>query len=93
MKNIMSRIVVVALLGSANFALAQSTAGGLPRTPLMVPQPPAVAPYNPPSINSLSDQVIQSNESFQLNRGLGNNPTDRDAYVRDHHGFNSNENE
>jgi hypothetical protein len=85
MKNIISRIAVAfALLGSTNFALAQSTAGGLPRTPLMEPQPPAVAPYNPPPINSPSDQVIQSNQSFQTNRGLGNNPTGRDAYVRSH---------
>jgi hypothetical protein len=25
---------------------------------------------------------MQFNQSFPLNRGLGNNPTDRDAYVR-----------
>ena len=85
MKNIMSRIaVVLVLLGNANLALAQSNAGGLPRTPLLVPQPPAVAPYNPPSINSFSDQVIQFDQSFQTNKGLGNNPTGRDAYVRSH---------
>jgi hypothetical protein len=85
MKNIMSRIAVsLVLLSIANLALAQSTAGGLPQTPLMVPQAPAVTPYNPPAINSLSDQVIQSDQSFQMNRGLGNNPTGRDAYVRSH---------
>jgi hypothetical protein len=65
--------------GSANFVPPVS--GGLPRTPLLV-QPPAVAPYNPPPINNPSERVMQSNQSFPLNRGLGNNPTDRDAYVR-----------
>jgi hypothetical protein len=79
MKNGISIIAVAfTLLGTANAALAQ----GLPRTPLLEPAPPAVTPYNPPAINSLSDRVIQSDQSFQLDRGLGNNPTGRDAYVR-----------
>ena len=69
--------------GSATFIPPVSSMQGLPRTPSLV-QPPAVAPYNPPPINSPSDRVMQSNQSFQLNRGLGNNPTDRDAYVRYH---------
>ena len=82
MKNRMSIIAVaVSLLGTANAALAAGIAGGLPRTPLLGP-PLAVTPYNPPHINSPSDRVIQSDQSFQLNRGLGNSPTDRDAYVR-----------
>jgi hypothetical protein len=67
--------------GSANFV--PSSVGGLPRTPLLV-QPPAVAPYNPPPINNPSERVMQSNQSFPLNRGLGNNPNDRDSYVRYH---------
>jgi hypothetical protein len=66
--------------GSANFVPPVSS-GGLPRTPLLV-NPSAVAPYNPPPINNPSERVMQSNQSFPMNRGLGNNPTDRDAYVR-----------
>lgn len=69
--------------GSANFVPQVSSMGGLPRTPLLV-QPSAVAPYNPPPINNPSERVMQFNQSFPLNRGLGNNPTDRDAYVRYH---------
>jgi hypothetical protein len=53
----------------------------LARTPSLGP-PLAVTPYNPPAINSPSDRVIQSNQSFPLNGGLGNNPSNRDAYIR-----------
>src|SRR5271165_1117465 len=66
--------------GSGNFISPVYSVGMLPRTPLLGP-PLAVAPYNPPSINSPSDRIMQSDQSFQLNRGLGNNPTGRDAYV------------
>jgi hypothetical protein len=38
--------------------------------------------YIPPPINNPSAQINQLNHSFPLNRGLGNNPTDRDAYIR-----------
>jgi hypothetical protein len=48
---------------------------------LALPQQPA-APYIPLPINNLSAQINQLNQSFPLNRGLGNNPTDRDAYIR-----------
>ncbi len=48
---------------------------------LALPQQPA-APYIPPPINNPSAQINQLNQSFPLNRGLGNNPTDRDAYIR-----------
>ncbi len=46
--------------------------------------PPPVTPYNPPPINNPSARINQYNQSFPLNGGLGNNPTDRDAYVRYH---------
>jgi hypothetical protein len=65
--------------GSAS--LVPAGPSGLPRTPLLGP-PLAVTPYNPPAINSLSDRVIQSNQTFPLNGGLGNNPSNRDAYIR-----------
>jgi hypothetical protein len=70
--------------GSATFIPPVASGGGLPRTPSLAVQPPAVAPYNPPPINNPSERVMQYNQSFPLNRGLGNNPTDRDAYVRYH---------
>ena len=38
--------------------------------------------YIPPPIHNPSAQINQLNHSFPLNRGLGNNPTDRDAYIR-----------
>jgi len=44
--------------------------------------PPAVTPYNPPPVNNPSERINQLNQSFQFNRGLGNNPTDRDSYIR-----------
>lgn len=54
---------------------------GLPRTEAIVtPQPPSV--YVPPPVNSFSDRVTNCNHSFPLNAGIGNNPTDRSAYVR-----------
>jgi hypothetical protein len=68
--------------GSATFIPPISSGGGLPRTPSLAVQPPAVAPYNPPPINNPSERINQLNQSFQFNRGLGNNPTDRDAYIR-----------
>jgi hypothetical protein len=48
---------------------------------LALPQPSA-GPYIPPPINNPSAQINQLNHSFPLNGGLGNNPTDRDAYIR-----------
>ena len=53
----------------------------LPRTPLLG-QPQTVAPYNPPPISNPSERITQFNHSFPLNGGLGNNPTNRDAYIR-----------
>jgi hypothetical protein len=38
--------------------------------------------YIPPPINNPSAQINQLNQSFPLNRGLGNNPTDRDSFIR-----------
>ena len=54
----------------------------LQRTPsLSLPQPSA-GPYIPPPVNNPSAQINQLNHSFPLNGGLGNNPTNRDAYIR-----------
>ena len=62
-------------------SLVPGGSSSLPRTPSLGP-PLAVTPYNPPPINSPSDRVIQSNQSFPFNGGLGNNPSNRDAYIR-----------
>ena len=56
-----------------------SPLGGPPSPTLLRPQ---VAPYQPPAINSFSNRVINCNQSFTFNAGVGNNPTNRDAYVR-----------
>lgn len=50
--------------------------------PLLALPQPSAAPYIPPPINNPSAQINQLNQSFPLDRGLGNNPTDRDAYIR-----------
>jgi hypothetical protein len=44
--------------------------------------PAHIGPLQPPPINSVSDRVTQCLHSFPLNAGLGNNPTNRDFYVR-----------
>lgn len=67
--------------GSASFVPPASSTAPLPRTPLLT-QSPAAAPYNPPPISNPSERITQFNQSFPLNKGLGNNPTDRDGYVR-----------
>ena len=38
--------------------------------------------YIPPPVSNPSAQINQLNQSFPLNGGLGNNPTNRDAYIR-----------
>jgi hypothetical protein len=47
-----------------------------------LPLQPALPVYKPPSINSVGDRVTNCLHSFPLNAGLGNNPTNRDLYVR-----------
>ena len=40
----------------------------------------AVQPYNPPPITTFGDRVNSAIQSYPLNKGLGNNPTDADVY-------------
>jgi hypothetical protein len=63
---------------------------GLVRLP-PIPSPnigrAAVAPvtpgvYKPPPINSFGDRVTGCVHSYPLNAGIGNNPTDRQSYIR-----------
>jgi hypothetical protein len=52
-----------------------------PTPSLTLSQPPA-GPYIPPPVANPSERINQLNHSFPLNRGLGNNPADRDSYIR-----------
>jgi hypothetical protein len=54
----------------------------LQRTPSLTPLQPSAGPYIPPPVNNPSERINQLNQSFPLNGGLGNNPTDRDSYIR-----------
>ena len=42
----------------------------------------AVQPYNPPQITTYGDRVNNAIHSYPLNKGLGNNPTDMQTYIR-----------
>jgi len=52
------------------------------RTPSLGLPQPSTGVYIPPPISNPSGQINQLNHSFPLNGGLGNNPTNRDAYIR-----------
>ena len=41
-----------------------------------------VQPYIPPKINTFSDRVTNCIHSYPLNAGIGNNPRDQQAYIR-----------
>ena len=43
---------------------------------------PVPEPYRPPPINSFGDRVTNCIHSYPLNAGVGNNPTDRQMYIR-----------
>jgi hypothetical protein len=44
--------------------------------------PPVVQPYNPPPITTFSDRVNNAIQSYPLQRGIGNNPTNMQSYIR-----------
>ena len=54
----------------------------LPRTEPVMVAPASPGVYRPPPINSFSDRVTNCIHSFPLNAGIGNNPTDRQSYIR-----------
>jgi hypothetical protein len=66
--------------------MARGSSGYVELTPLprtgLISAAPAVRPYIPPPIANPSERIQELNHSFPLNRGLGLNPTDRDAYIR-----------
>lgn len=65
---------------------ARGSSGSYAPAPLSPPTLPlsqqTAAPYIPPPVSNPSAQINQLNHSLPLNGGLGNNPTDRDAYIR-----------
>ena len=52
------------------------------RAPSLTLSQPSSGPYIPPPVANPSERINQLNQSFPLNGGLGNNPTDRDSYIR-----------
>jgi len=54
----------------------------LPRSEPARVAPPTVDVYRPPPINSFGDRVRNCIHSYPLNAGIGNNPTDQSAYIR-----------
>lgn len=54
----------------------------LPRSEPARVAPPTVDVYRPPPINTYSDRVRNCIHSYPLNAGIGNNPTDQNAYIR-----------
>jgi len=51
-------------------------------TPSLTLTQPSSGPYIPPPVDNPSARINELNHSFPLNRGLGNNPSDRDSYIR-----------
>jgi hypothetical protein len=43
---------------------------------------PSTGVYITPAVSNPSAQIHDLNQGFQFNRGLGNNPTDRDSFIR-----------
>jgi hypothetical protein len=54
----------------------------LQRAPSLTLSQPSMGPYIPPPVSNPSERINQLNQSFPFNGGLGNNPTNRDAYIR-----------
>jgi hypothetical protein len=43
---------------------------------------PSTGVYIPPPVDNPSARINQLNQSFPFNAGIGNNPSDRDSYIR-----------
>jgi hypothetical protein len=52
------------------------------RAPSLTLPQTSTGPYIPPPVRNPSAEINQLNQSFPFNAGLGNNPTNRDAYIR-----------
>jgi hypothetical protein len=64
----------------------RGSSGPYVATPLRAPSltltQPATTPYIPPPVANPSERINQLNQSFPFNAGIGNNPADRDSYIR-----------
>jgi hypothetical protein len=54
----------------------------LPRTEPVVVAPASPGVHRPPPVNSFGDRVTNCIHSFPLARGLGNNPNEQQAFIR-----------
>jgi hypothetical protein len=80
----------IGCLMALSSALAQSVApqppGVLPPVPAPGPSGPVQVapsgPITPPKLDTFGDRVNRALQSYPLDAGVGNNPTDRDSYVR-----------
>ena len=43
---------------------------------------PVVQPYNPPPIQTFGDRVTNAIHDYSLQKGIGNNPTDMQSFIR-----------
>jgi hypothetical protein len=43
---------------------------------------PVAQPYNPPPITTFSDRVTGAIHAYPLDKGIGNNPTDQQMFIR-----------
>ena len=43
---------------------------------------PTLQPYNPPPITTFSDKVNSAIQAYPLQKGIGNNPTDQQQFIR-----------
>ena len=55
------------------------SSNSLPATALTQP---TVQPYKPPPITTFSDKVNSAIQAYPLERGIGNNPIDRQQFIR-----------
>ena len=51
-------------------------------TPQQILNQQTVQPYKPPPVNTFGDRVRDAIHSYPLDKGIGNNPTDQQMYIR-----------
>jgi hypothetical protein len=47
-----------------------------------VSTPPIVQPYQPPPITTFSDRVNSAIQAYPFQKGIGNNPINRQEFIR-----------
>ena len=68
--------------GSSTYIPPPVPSPGAGPTPQQILGQQTVQPYKPPPINTFGDRVTNCIHSFPLNAGIGNNPRDQQAYIR-----------